>query len=109
MGVKKLVKQVLTEKENQKYERLLKRRRVTYNDWLAGQEKSGKQEASERIREEAFPQADGEMRCASPEGDFVLIQAAKGSMASGAKEIIERYFAENPEVQVVYGLSLIHI
>lgn len=103
MGVKKLVKQVLTEKENQKYERLLKRRRVTYNDWLAGQEKSGKQEASERIREEAFPQADGEMRCASPEGDFVLIQAAKGSMASGAKEIIERYFAENPEVQVVYG------
>lgn len=103
MGVKKLVKQVLTEKENQKYECLLKRRRVTYNDWLAGQEKSGKQEASERIREEAFPQADGEMRCASPEGDFVLIQAAKGSMASGAKEIIERYFAENPEVQVVYG------
>ena len=39
MGIKSLVKQVLTEKENKTYDRLLADRKMTYGEWLEEQEK----------------------------------------------------------------------
>lgn len=87
MGIKKLVKQVLTQKENRRYERLLKDRRVTYSVWLAEQERRLAMEPSRTVQDAAF----------------VLIQAGKGSIAPGTHKRIERCFSENPEVQVVYG------
>lgn len=40
MGIKNLVKQVLTEKENARYGRLLAKKKITYGAWAAGQERA---------------------------------------------------------------------
>lgn len=89
MGVKGLVKQVLTEKENKRYRRQLAHRKMTYGVWLAEQKKLW---------------ADGAVTESDHrETDFVLVCAGGGRTAPYARQSIQRFLAENPEVQVVYG------
>lgn len=89
MGVKGLVKQVLTEKENKRYSRQLAHRKMTYGVWLAEQKKLW---------------ADGAVTESDHrETDFVLVCAGGGRPAPYARQSIQRFLAENPEVQVVYG------
>lgn len=85
MGVKNLVKQMLTEKENRRYGRRLAEKKVSYGCWLAEQERQWSQPG---------PIA---------QGDFVLICAGEGEPAPYAEKNIADFFAENPQTQVVYG------
>lgn len=94
MGIKSLVKQVLTEKQNKGYNRLLEKRRVAYGPWLAEQEKQWAAEESGIGRDVETDSGDGE---------FVLVCAGEGIPAPYAERSISRFFSENPEVQVVYG------
>lgn len=104
VGVKRLVKQVLTEKENRRYGRLLKEKKIAYNDWFVGQERCRRQEDPDGYPEETRLRTDGlHLSCAAQDVDYVLIRVGKGSMALGAEKRIRRYFMENPEVQVIYG------
>lgn len=108
MGIKSLVKQVLTEKENKTYDRLLADRKMTYGEWLEEQEKlwaeerklwSRDGESSGKVSENrsVLSEADAE------NGEFVLILAADGETASYAERNIRSFFLKNPEVMVLYG------
>lgn len=65
--LKNLVKQVLTEKENRRYGRLLEKRCISYDSWIREQE-----------------------------------QKAEGTLKH-AEALIQKYFAEHSEVQILYG------
>lgn len=111
MSVKSLIKQVLTEKENKRYGRLLAGRKVTYGAWLAEQEKKWSETSclgnGGSKRPESSDSRDRGGRQAGLSGpapaEFVLICAGEGKPAPYAERNIMKYFLENPEVQVVYG------
>ncbi len=85
MGIKSLVKQVLTEKENKKYEKRLADCKVSYEDWLKEQEQCWRREKPDK------------------QGDFVLVTASMGEPADYAAKNIKSYFDKNPDTLVVYG------
>lgn len=89
MSIKGLVKQVLTEKENKRYEKRLADSKVSYADWLREQERCWRGEGCE----------DG----VGGDNDFVLICAADGKLTDYARKSIARYFNENSDAFVVYG------
>lgn len=106
MGVKSLVKQVLTEKENKRYRRQLADRKMTYDVWLAEQEKlwADGETAIGEERKGGDSRAEGAVTESDlRETDFVLVCAGGGRPAPYARQSIQRFLAENPEVQVVYG------
>lgn len=91
MGVKSLVKQVLTEKENIRYRRLLEKRQMTYQDWLREMQSQW--------------QRDNEDSCPGTivDSSFVLFCAGNGEIPEYARKNIERYFIKHPEIQLLYG------
>lgn len=111
MSIKNLVKQVLTEKENRSYSRLLADRKVTYGAWLAEQEEKWSETSCLENGGSKRPESsDGRDRggrqaglSGSAPAEFVLICAGEGKPAPYAERNIMKYFSENPEVQVVYG------
>ena len=119
MGIKSLVKQMLTEKENKRYAGLLADRKCTYGKWLADRERewssygvgaavrdSGAETIARDFRAGA---ATGDSRAETTAGDsagtmdFVLILASRGEIADYAIKNIGAYFAAHPEIQVLYG------
>lgn len=90
MGVKELVKQILIQKQNKRYERLLADRKMSYEDWLAEREAGGTDTEN----------CTGEQ---DEDRDFVLILAGEGVPAESAVKNIARYFIENPQRLIVYG------
>lgn len=113
MGIKGLVKQVLTEKENKRYTRQLADRKVTYGEWLAEQEMlwAGGTERSADSGGSVIKASDAEEEIVrhrngatgSVEEDYVLVCAGEGKLAPYARQNILDFFVKNPEVQVVYG------
>ncbi len=89
MGIKGLIKQMLTEHENKRYGRCLSGRRTGYEAWLRAQEKVWTRE---------LPKADE-----TADNDFVLFFVSEGAPAFYTRKNIARYFAENPETVIVYG------
>ncbi|MCM1188901.1 MAG: glycosyltransferase [bacterium] len=102
MGIKERIKQVLTEKEDRRYGRLLAERQRTYEAWLAGQEKLWAEENGEDRGEPDKAGSVARQGQGRVSEEFVLIQSCDGTVAPWASKNIERYFKENPEVLVVY-------
>jgi len=90
VGVKSLVKQVLIEEQNRRYERLLRGRKISYGEWAAALEARRKGDLS-------FPERSAD-RCG-----FVVIRAGSGASAPGMYQAIEEYFSVHPEVLLLYG------
>lgn len=88
MSIKSLVKQVLTEKENRRYQRQLSDKCVSYPEWLKEQESAcwGLGNAWKNVADE-----------------FFVLSASEGALAKGAIENITCYFMKHPEVQLLYG------
>ncbi len=91
MGVKRLVKQVLSQKENLRYKIFLAKSKVGYSLWLERQERVW-QEENEQI-----------MPGKAEDGGFVFLCASKGILTSYARKSILCYFKAHPEVQILYG------
>lgn len=88
MGIKKLIKGILEEKENRDYRQRLQQKRMSYQEWAAAEE----------ARE-----AGREGRKGRTDISFVVFQAGKGRLAPAAYEAMGDYFASHPEVQLLYG------
>lgn len=89
--LKNLVKQVLTEKENKRYEKLLSARCISYDRWVWEREK----------QYEELPVTDA---CESEEAQGIKIfHMPCGRLAEHAVAFIQEYFVKHPEVQIVYG------
>lgn len=91
MEIKALVKRFLIEKENRKYLRQLRKANVTYADWVTGLELS-----------ETEPDACRPSDQPSNVPDFVVIRASEGILHREAINIIQRYFINNQEKQLLY-------
>lgn len=91
MGLKKLAKQVLSEKENIRYRSLLAKRRVDYGEWLERQKLLWQAENEEKVPGEA------------DDSEIVFICASRGVMTAYARKSIICYFNKHPEVQLLYG------
>jgi len=94
LGVKNLVKQILTQKENSLYKRRLKKKQISYQHWLKNRETLWRAENEKILREAG---AEGRKT------DFVLLCAGEGKLSEYAQESIECYFIKHPEVQLLYG------
>lgn len=91
MSVKDTVKRLLTKKYDAAYERALSVKKVSYDRWV-------------RERE----QSRGERRTLKPEADlsavsFVIWRQRRGRLAQGAEVQIAAFFADHPEVNILYG------
>lgn len=87
MSVKSLVKGILTEKENRRYQSRLKDRKNTYGQWLKEQERLWIEESQQ-----------------GPYGsDFVLLCAGAGNLAADVPRRIGHFFGQHPEALLLYG------
>lgn len=91
MGAKKLVKQILTEKENIRYRLLLSRRKGDYSGWLERQ--------IHLWQEENALIVPGDIASS----DYIFLCAGKGVLTAYARKSIVHYFMTNPQVQMLYG------
>lgn len=103
MGIRKLVKKVLTEKENRRYEKLLAERAVSYEQWLLDRETDFREKA---IREKR-PIKDSSPWIWEAEfggdGRYTIFYMRSGSLSTYARQLIADYFEKHPEVQILYG------
>lgn len=84
MGAREFVKRILSEKENRRYERFLRERKVTYGQWV-------------RELEKDCPET------ADIEDEFVVICGGQGDLAAGFLPWVRKYFLEHPEAEILYG------
>jgi len=94
VGVKKLVKQILAQKENIRYQILLAKRKSGYGQWLE-QQKLQWQAENEKI----IPEKNGQ----AEDSGYVFLCAARGMLTAYARKSIMCYFKLHPEVQLLYG------
>lgn len=85
MGLRSYVKRLLIQKQNKRYEKLLAQKQVTYEQWITGRERQRS--------------ADGGKQ---PAG-FCCFVSQGGEPAKDLLERIGQYFAEHPEVLLLYG------
>jgi len=90
LKIKELAKRILTEREDRRYEALLRSRKGTYGDWLAAREV--RREDSAEMTEEP-----------GKEEAFVIVCTDTGTPAPDAEGRIREYFRAHPEVQLLYG------
>lgn len=106
MGVKSLVKQVLTEQQNKTYKKCLASQTRTYEEWIREVEKSQWMQWQEKGVRVAAADA-GEIPACNVSADddriFYYYLRPGVKMAQGALERITWYFEKHPEVQLVYG------
>ncbi len=82
MGVRELIRQKLVAYEEKKYKAKLSGKKITYDQWIAGEEQTKRVGKEPRI---------------------VLLQTGEGTLATGAEEAIKAFFAKHPEVVIAYG------
>ena len=107
MGIKNLVKQVLTEKENARYGRLLAKKKITYGAWAAGQERAndgglwpvGHVEGIQG----AYGAKDGIKNRPEEDSGYRILCASRGAFGADLQSCIRDYFAAHPEVMLFYG------
>jgi len=85
LGIKSLVKRVLTAKENRRYERFLQERKISYGSWVTALEASWDGRRGENFH------------------DFAVLCAGSGELAAGWYRYIRDYFARHPEAMMLYG------
>ncbi len=90
MGLKAAVKQLWIRKIEKKYIKLLAEKKVGYDVWVKQQETGMK--FHEKTAAEQATQVE-----------YVLLLQKNGTLSSHAHAWIEKYFRDNPEVQVLYG------
>lgn len=97
MGVRELIRQKLVAYQVKKYEARLAGRKITYDQWIDREAKNG-----------------GSVVCKVPDGSvsgerlkeepqILLMQIGAGALAAGAEAEIKAFFAEHPEVVIIYG------
>ena len=91
MSVKKLVKQMLSEKENLRYRYRLAKKKSDYSQWLEEQKAVWQEEN------------DGIISGEADDSEFVFICASKGRMTAYARKSIICYFETHPDVLLLYG------
>ncbi len=91
MDIRKLAKQLLSQKDNMRYKLLLAKKRGSYGQWLEQQALLWQEE-----NEACLP---GE----TEDGDYVFLCVARGTLTSYARKSIICYFMQHPEVQLLYG------
>ena len=84
MSVKDLIKGILTEKENRRYQSCLKERKITYGEWLKEQERLWIEEPQKGPSGSGLHEDD-------TREEFVLLCAGAGSLA-GAVWMLRQAF-----------------
>lgn len=112
MNIRSLVKQILTQKENRKYEKLLAERRMTYDKWIRQKETQNFQDLRKLTGDESTDVAKGILREKSADevqvssGRKTLFRCfipSEGMLAENALAMTAQYFQEHPEVKILYG------
>lgn len=103
MGLKKLVKRVITNKYNKCYEKELDSRIVSYQEWITSLEESltSPEEASQKPDGESDPASDRVSD--SGEGELLVLCNPRGREADHAREWARSWFARFPEALILYG------
>lgn len=91
MDLRKFVKQILIQKQNNSYQQELNRVQTTYDQWIRGKE-------AQKLKEMKLA-AIGK----DPKTDFLIFCSSKGRLAEGTKGILGRFFEEHPDCLLAYG------
>ena len=101
MGVKDVVKQVLTKQQNKRYEKQLALRKISYDSWVR------EAESARTVRNTAVgacqEDATSEKAVLSTCGAYVLLVQKEGRLSDRALAEISAYFEAHPEVELLYG------
>ena len=102
MDIKNAVKQWLTEKENNRYAKLLQEKRISYGRWI--REREDARDALEADDWERIVQMPEQKDAVdSSDDDYVIFLASEGLFLYGWNKNIERYFKKHPCVKILYG------
>ena len=93
MNIKKMVKRLLENRENRRYEKLL-RDKVSYQDWVT---------ALEREQEGRAEIYEGKQDGHAESCEYVVIRVGDGMFASCFCGYVQSYFAAHPETFLLYG------
>lgn len=92
MDIRSLVKQILIQKENRRYGKLLTKCRMTYDEWIRETENQDAEKAAGVWQTEQRTKAV--FRC------FVT---SEGTAAVNMLSVVAQYFCEHPTVQILYA------
>ncbi len=109
MNIRTMVKGLLTDREDRRYEKLLQDKMVSYQDWVTALEQDGHVDVCEAgggVNAERF---DGQgvtgkfCETIQDSCNYVVIRSGEGRFASGFCGYVQSYFAAHPEVSILYG------
>lgn len=122
MGIRRLVKDVLTGYQDKRYERALAARKMTYSQWIEEKEKPWRAEERSKTEEErsraeersnaqeerdrAEERSDAEEKKDSAEAletELVSFCGKDGEITSLAENAVKQYFISHPQAVLVYG------
>mgnify|MGYP004462178435 CR=1 FL=1 len=122
MGIRRLVKDVLTGYQDKRYERALAARKMTYSQWIEEKEKLWRAEERSKTEEErsraeersnaqeerdrAEERSDAEEKKDSAESletELVSFCGKDGEITSLAENAVKQYFISHPQAVLVYG------
>lgn len=109
MGIRRLVKDVLTGYQDKRYERALAARKMTYPQWIEEKEKLWRAEERSRTEEErsrAEERSNAEEKKGSAEAleaEPVSLCGKDGEITSLAEDAVKQYFISHPQAVLVYG------
>ncbi len=122
MGIRRLVKDVLTGYQDKRYERALAARKMTYSQWIEEKEKLWRAEERSKTEEErrraeersnaqeerdrAEERSDAEEKKDSAEAletELVSFCGKDGEITSLAENAVKQYFISHPQAVLVYG------
>ncbi len=92
MGLKNLVKRMVNDKNNIRYESALEKRRISYSDWICEFESANPLE-----------EPSGEESLSGQEEPYLIFRSPFGKLSEDAKAWIGRWFALYPDALMVYG------
>lgn len=109
MGIRRLVKDVLTGYQDKRYERALAARKMTYPQWIEEKEKLWRAEERSRTEEErsrAEERSNAKEKKGSAEAleaEPVSLCGKDGEITSLAEDAVKQYFISHPQAVLVYG------
>lgn len=95
MGLKKLVKQVVTNKYNKRYQKELDSRLVRYQDWITDLE--------DCLTPDTIADAVPDVMSDFGSEEFVIFCNPRGREATHTREWLRNWFARYPEARILYG------
>lgn len=98
MSARQWLKQKLEQKENNRYQKLLAARQVSYREWLQ------QKEQAQSCVQQSMAQAQGcDEEQITEHIPCYLFIASEGELAEHALNFIQQYFSDHPECSMVYG------